>query len=98
MIRIFDGFFKQRKRSFYKRQKGVNANLKQAFSKIKSEFDLLTDFIVSFLLFIFLLVVIARQYSEFLLNLICFFITVYATFKMFNTWKKYTRSKENVSL
>ena len=64
----------------------------------KSEFDLLTDFIVSFLLFIFLLVVIARQYSEFLLNLICFFITVYATFKMFNSWKKYTRSKENATL
>ena len=39
MIRIFDEFFKQRKRSFYKRQKGIDTGLRQAFSKIKNEFE-----------------------------------------------------------
>ena len=39
MKTIINDFFKQRKRSFYKRPRELDKNLKQAFLKIKREFE-----------------------------------------------------------
>lgn len=39
MVNIFDDFFKKRKRSFYKKPKELDKQLKQTLSKINNEFE-----------------------------------------------------------